>query len=327
MGSTKEKLLRTLDILNETDENHPITTAGIIERLNLMGLEPERKSVQRDIALLKHCGYDIVLADDNKQGFYMASRKFDDWEIKVLIDAVESFTFINDKDSDALIEKLCSLTSASTGDMFEEMVFPTSGKIISNQVKYAIDTIVTCIRKGKKVKFEYVYMTPFGETVPKFETDTKPVSPYSLIIKDGEYYLIGNYDANRLSYYHLDRVRNIEETDEPIRPLRDILGNSARSKLRTFVYENIYAKKGEEVRIHLGLKRNAYEAVLETLGNDRVTFIPESDGTISANVNVADSDGLYRWLMLNSDKFYVLGPESVKNELVRRLEEMLGQYK
>ena len=31
IGVTKEKLLRTLDILKTTDEQHPVTTAKIIE--------------------------------------------------------------------------------------------------------------------------------------------------------------------------------------------------------------------------------------------------------------------------------------------------------
>ena len=58
MGATKEKLLRTLDILKTTDEQHPITTAKIIEQLREYGLEPERKSVLRDIKLLRDYGSD-----------------------------------------------------------------------------------------------------------------------------------------------------------------------------------------------------------------------------------------------------------------------------
>ena len=56
MGATKEKLLRTLDILKTTDEQHPLTTAKIIALLRDYGLEPERKSVLRDIAVLQDYG-------------------------------------------------------------------------------------------------------------------------------------------------------------------------------------------------------------------------------------------------------------------------------
>ena len=74
MGSTKEKMLRILDILKTTDEQHPITTNKIIEKLRDYSLEPERKSVLRDIRDLIEYGYAIELSEDNKLGWYMAER-------------------------------------------------------------------------------------------------------------------------------------------------------------------------------------------------------------------------------------------------------------
>ena len=41
--SSKLKLLRVLDILRETDDEHPITTNQIIQQLALYGIDAERK--------------------------------------------------------------------------------------------------------------------------------------------------------------------------------------------------------------------------------------------------------------------------------------------
>ncbi|MBQ5504240.1 MAG: WYL domain-containing protein, partial [Oscillospiraceae bacterium] len=60
MENTKLKLLRVLDILNETDEDHPITANEIVARLKLYCIDAERKSVLRDIAALQNYGYDIL---------------------------------------------------------------------------------------------------------------------------------------------------------------------------------------------------------------------------------------------------------------------------
>ena len=90
MEKNKQKLLAVLDILNETDELHPITANRITERLRLMGIEAERKSVLRDIAALSEYGCDIILHPDNKLGFYIGSRTFEDWELKILMDSVQS---------------------------------------------------------------------------------------------------------------------------------------------------------------------------------------------------------------------------------------------
>jgi hypothetical protein len=61
----------------------------------LYGIAAERKSICRDINILKDdAGYDIALSEDNKQGYYMVSRDFEDWELKILIDAIWGAKFL-----------------------------------------------------------------------------------------------------------------------------------------------------------------------------------------------------------------------------------------
>ncbi|WP_055667153.1 hypothetical protein [Desnuesiella massiliensis] len=56
----KLKILHILDILNkESDEENILTMKDIEERLCNLGISGERKSVTKDIALLKDFGYDI----------------------------------------------------------------------------------------------------------------------------------------------------------------------------------------------------------------------------------------------------------------------------
>ena len=113
MEYTKIKLLRILDILKETDEDHPCTAKQIIERLSMDGLEAERKSVLRDVAALQEYGYDIILHPDNKRGWYMASREFEDWELKILMDAAVSANFLTEENSRQLSDKIAGLASRS----------------------------------------------------------------------------------------------------------------------------------------------------------------------------------------------------------------------
>jgi biotin operon repressor len=66
MADTKLKMLRVLDILTETDPDHPLTTAQIADQLSLFGLSAERKAINRDIHVLQEAGYDIRPCPDNK---------------------------------------------------------------------------------------------------------------------------------------------------------------------------------------------------------------------------------------------------------------------
>ena len=72
---SKIKLLKVLDILSKTDENHPITASKICTLLESEGEICERKSICRDINTLIRHGYKITLCHDNKLGYYMQSDK------------------------------------------------------------------------------------------------------------------------------------------------------------------------------------------------------------------------------------------------------------
>ena len=75
VGNQKQKLLYIMEIfLRETDEEHPITAAQIIEKLEAREIVAERKSIYRDIRALQDYGMDIEKAPE-QNGFYLAERQ------------------------------------------------------------------------------------------------------------------------------------------------------------------------------------------------------------------------------------------------------------
>jgi len=98
-------------LTKETDENHGLTTAEIINKLEAVGIRAERKSVYDDIALLNDYGLDIIKRKTGTTEYYIGSREFEYPELTLLVDAVQSSKFLTEKKSKALIEKLETLTS------------------------------------------------------------------------------------------------------------------------------------------------------------------------------------------------------------------------
>jgi len=72
------KIFRILDILKESDEDNTITAHQITEKLKLYGISAERKSVYDCIRVLIDNGYDINLCQDNKKGYFLGEREFED---------------------------------------------------------------------------------------------------------------------------------------------------------------------------------------------------------------------------------------------------------
>ena len=106
----KLALIRILQILQEkSDSDNALTQEDIATYLNKdYGIEIERKAIARNLSLLKEAGYDIEIT---RKGSYLASRDFEDSELRLLIDGVLSSRYINAKHSKDLIEKLCKLSN------------------------------------------------------------------------------------------------------------------------------------------------------------------------------------------------------------------------
>ena len=57
----KIKLLKLYELLRqETDEQHPLTTMKIVERLGKMGISCERRTVAKDMAILNEQGLSLI---------------------------------------------------------------------------------------------------------------------------------------------------------------------------------------------------------------------------------------------------------------------------
>ena len=324
MADNRERLLQVMDILKTTDEDHPVTSAQIIARLNSIGITCDRKAVLRDIDFLKD-HMDIVSCDDNKRGVFVASREFEDWELKVLIDAVRSANFLTRKQTDSLVTRLSKLASdASAQTLTAVPQSPSPIKIGKGETIVAIDTILRAIRQQRKVHFLYTYTGGDMTTRYRHSMKTEPVSPYALIWQNDKYFLIGNLSgATPFSYYRLDRIRNIEMLDELAVPLKELLTNG-EAGLRNYIDENIYATSGKRVIIEIEGGEDMTDTVLDAFGSN-ATIKPTADG-IHARIKTNENKGLYRWLMQYAGSLKVVTPEYIRDGVRERLKAALEVY-
>lgn len=161
MAEKKLKTLLVFKYIDEfSDEAHPLSTSQIIEMLANEGIKCERKSIYADVKTLKEIGYDIVsIKSPINGGFFMASRKFEIPEVRLLIDAVTSAGFITPKKTQSLVEKLESLVSKNQANSIVTQVYiDPSTKCDNEEIYYIIDALHKAIQDRKKVKF--IYKTP-----------------------------------------------------------------------------------------------------------------------------------------------------------------------
>ena len=88
----KLKILYLMKAFEEkTDREHPISVAEIIKYMDSYGISVERKAVYDDIETLRVFGMKIENRRGRPSGYFLADRKFELPELKILMDQPYSF--------------------------------------------------------------------------------------------------------------------------------------------------------------------------------------------------------------------------------------------
>ena len=154
----KAKLLALREILlRESDEEHPLSAGRMAELLARQGIEAERKSVYADVEALREAGMDIVRSGEGRgSGYFVASRRFELAELKLLVDSVQSSKFITHKKTATLIKKIETLASIHEAQLLNRRVFVKNRiKTMNESIYYNVDEIHNGILGNKKIRFLY----------------------------------------------------------------------------------------------------------------------------------------------------------------------------
>ncbi len=325
----KLKLLLVLDLLlRESDEYHPVDIEKILLYLRNHGVVCERKSVYNDIGILKEFGYDILYTKTPKSGYFVATRDFEEAEIRLLCDAVQAANFISPKKSALLCEKILKLLSTAQAKEIKRQVYVESRpKSTNEELYYTVDKLNRAIRNGKKVSLLYRRRIITEKSAVEYEEKTHILSPYGMIWKDDHYYLVGNnvkYD--NIMVLRVDRIRGLEVLEtEPIRPFSEV------SPYKTYFDTADYAKThfnmftGTTERVELICRNVLIEAVLDRFGED-IHIVRVNDDKFKLTVDAAVSEGLVSWIMQFGGKMQVSKPKTLKKMVTDRASEIMKLY-
>ncbi|MBQ3520774.1 MAG: WYL domain-containing protein, partial [Firmicutes bacterium] len=151
MAKTVTNKLRTLYIMEalieKSDEKKRLSTKALLQMLESNGITADRKSIYDDIDTLQTWGMDILYTKEKPAGYYLASRKFELPELKLLVDAVQSSKFITVKKSRELIKKLESLASAGEAKKLQREVYIADRIKTGNEsIYYNVDKLHDAIQ-------------------------------------------------------------------------------------------------------------------------------------------------------------------------------------
>ncbi len=322
-------ILRILEILTEyTNENNKLRQADIINLLKLnYDIECERKAVARNIDFLQQAGYEIV---NDKDGVYLSERRFTYGELRLLIDSVLSNRHVSKRYTKDLVSKL-----AKEGGKF----FKPSIKHIINLDAWAkedckiyflnIELLAEAITNKNKISFTYNSYGIDKKLHPR-SNNQSIVSPYQLLLKNGNYYLVCNYDKyDNVVFVRVDRMTDIDIINEPIKPITKIKGYENGLDLGKLSCKLPYMFEDTPQRIELVVKNDGSKIIdefVEQFGADNFTLELDKNGEQKFSV-LASPKAMRFWILQHGKYLKVLSPQSLVETIKEDISEMTKLYK
>lgn len=309
----KIKLLALYDFLcRETDENNPLSTAEIIERLKFDGIAVERKALINDIKVLNEWGYEVQSFKKKSFYYYVGYRKFDTAELRVLMDAVQAARFINENKTVELCEKIAELAGKNNAEILNKtVVYNNTVKHDNKNLFYTVDVISRAIDQKIKISFEYFNYDVNKKKVYRKERARYIVNPLALVLSGNNYYLVCYNDKYKnLSNYRIDRIENAATENNKITPVKEFENFSVNE----YCKQTFSMFMGELLTVELEADNDMIDEILDRFGKDvDVTYKQKSYFRIKVAVRV--SPPFFAWIVQFQGRIKIKSPQSVKDEL------------
>ena len=309
-------------LMENTDENHCLATADILDYLEHdMGIKAERRSLYTDIDEINKTIYALrkdlsieeaefeiedkktdkwktIVYDGSKKGYYVRKRDYTLNEVHGIVECIYAARFITESQAEKYVDIITrNLVSIHQADEIQhEALLLDRGKTINPQVFENVQKIYKAMRKksGKnkhdpeKISFKYVAAAPKGKTTERRKGEGYVVSPFKLIINDGNYYLLA-FDEKKAAArtFRVDRMKEIKALGIPRESMDELFSIDEKA----YVKQHFGMYSGKVERVELRFINQLLDAVYDKFGE--VHCQPIDDRHFSVQVEVAVTDQFF----------------------------------
>ena len=321
LENQKRQILVLKEYLEQnTDEAHPATMQQLLAHLEAQGIQAERKSVYRDLELLREHGCDIIATKGKTAGYYLGSGAFDLAELKLLADAVLASKFLTERKSAQLLRKLETLTSRyAARELRRDLVVSGRVKSMNESVIYNVDALHEAIRADSQISFRYFEWDRSKQEV--FRKGTRTASPYALCWDDANYYLVAHTEEHGITHFRVDKMKSIRQTGEP-----RVRTEETRSLDLTRYGKQVFGMfSGSLQTVRMRFENALAGVVIDRFGKD-VMLIPDGEAHFTCMAEIMVSPIFFGWIASFGDRVRLLSPESVVQDYRKTCADILRQY-
>lgn len=337
MAEQEQRKMRPLYVAKflskRADDRMAVTATEIMDYLyDEHEMLVDRKTIYRDIAMLREqFGMDIQRLGDSK-GYYLMSRQFEMDDLKILAECVYSMRFISKERTEDLIDVLCEFCSEYQAKSLKREVLSTERvKTKQNDTLRNINKIREAMHPdsavrycARKISFKYLTHTidNIYLLVEKHGGKVYKVSPYKLVINKGDYYLLAyNDEAQEIRTYRIDRMSNVTVLEEPV----DGRSDYYKLHIRNYLQSSFSMFSGECTKVTMRFENDLLDTVLDKFGTAAVyKKDDEKHFSVTADVNV--SNQFFGWICGFGTKATILLPIKIQKAFLEFLSNIYDTY-
>ena len=285
----------------------------------------EKKTLYADFAALGDvCGLQLEY-DVHKKGYRLLNPPFEPYELRLLVDSVQSSKFITREKAREITAKLKKFAGKDTVESLNrENHVANRVRSMNDSVVKDADRIHEAIRKDLKIGFRYFHYSPATGNEKTYSKDGQQliVSPYALLWNNGNYYLYA-YDGKKFRYYRVDRMERISQPLAMTREGKELYRQKDMTSQKAKEFDK-YGGKTYDVRIRF--RNELADAVIDQFGKDIQMFAVDAEHfTITAPIEVSPT--FFAWIATFGRRVRILSPEPVVEKMRDFLQRSLDMYK
>lgn len=338
-----------------TDENHAESADNIAAYLQELGIDAERRSIYRDIEeinkalwLLENeddadifAAEEAIETDENDsekfivydrhlKGFRVVRRKYELSDIRLMAECIYASRYISQSEAERLVDIIKGFVSEEQSrEIRTDALVTARQRTLNKSTLRNVSTIYDAMSKmiegekhiPEKISFQYLKYT-----IDDLEKQTERrkgakyiVSPYKLIINDGNYYLLAFDDnSQQIRTYRVDRMKAINRLGTP----RDGAEAFAAIDMKTYTQRTFSMFGGERERVSIRFVSSLLDTAVERFGRYNVSYSRSDDHHFTVSADVEISDQFFGWLCGFGTKAKLFSPYTVVNDFTSYLERI-----
>ena len=272
-----------------------------------------------------------ILYDKMKKGFYVRQRKFEVADMRLLAECVYSAKFIAEGQAKRLVDVICEFVSEEQASRIKHNAFLADRvKTDNRSVMNNIATINDAMSKHldgeahipEKITFKYLKysISDMGKQVERRKGERYTVSPFQLLINDGNYYLLAFDDYSQdMRTYRVDRMKDVRFTGIS----RDGEEQFKKIDLKTYTKRVFSMYSGAPQHVEIRFINPLLDAVVDRFGTKDVHYTKIDDKHFSITAKVEISEQFFGWILGFGKKVKLLYP----NDVIERFREYMDKIR